>query len=151
MVTPTEQAHQQIREDLRDGVRKLPKTYQPDGVSGYLEYMLDPRPHFSEDHELWRDLLARAYLEGPDLHAALHCLRCGGARVEWEDDTLTFEPRHIDPNENPERGTAWEDRSDWELDTDDLLTPHKHTLKRIASAMKQTREQHDESRREAPA
>lgn len=51
----------------------------------------DPRPDLAGDSHLWRTVLAHARRIDPDptgpgsLHALLHGLRCGGARLRWTD------------------------------------------------------------------
>lgn len=49
-------------------------------------YERDPRPDLAQDHSLWISLLIEAKKKDasvPGIFGILHCLRCGGARLEF--------------------------------------------------------------------
>lgn len=114
-------------------VRKRPLSFDSD--ESFADYLRDPRPMFAEDTDIWQELLTWAAAEDPEVHAALHCIRCGGARLGQEDGHLKFQGCYIDPQDDPEHGTAWETYQDFKLDCESILGPYRHQIQGLLEQM----------------
>lgn len=125
-----------IREIAESGT--LPVSFST--FQDYAEYLRDPRRQFTKDTDLWQALLSHAAGRDVDVFHALHCLRCGGAKIVQEDNHYKFEPRFIDPDDDPDRGTAWRDRDDWKLDCENLIEPNKDTITKLLLSLNEDHE-----------
>lgn len=88
-----------------------------------VQYLVNPRPDLIEDVELWARLLLKAYpidgAKSDGLFAALHGMRCAGARLRLGQTTaILSSPEDFGQDE-------W---AEWKAK---YLEPHRETLLRL--------------------
>lgn len=88
-----------------------------------VQYLVNPRPDLIEDVDLWARLLLKAYpIDGSKsdgLFAALHGMRCAGARLRLGQTTaILSSPEDFGQDE-------------WACWKQEHLEPHRETLLRL--------------------